>query len=568
MSFHPCALVPSRNHYQALAQVVAGLRAVDLPVLIIDDGSDQVAAAAIAALHDPEGGITVHRRDHNGGKGAAVCDGFRLAHDLGFSHVVQVDADGQHDLAALPRLLDQARTYPQALISGAPVYDQTMPMGRRIGRWATHVWVFVETLSLRITDSMCGFRVYPLAACLDLLAEEKIGHRMDFDIDIMVRLFWRGVAPVMVPVRVTYPAGNISNFDLLHDNLRISWMHTRLVLTMLTRLPSILRHRPPPAEPAAGSSHWAGLAERGAAWGMELTAWVYHLLGRRACMALLAPVVAYFFLTGRQQRLASRQFLGLVWGRQPSAWQCYRHALDFASRAVDTVAAWTGRVPASALDIIDPQALDSAAQQRRGAILVVSHHGNAELARALMEPALRRRLTVLVHTRHAENFNAVLRRVNAEAALRLVQVTDIGPDTAIALQQRIEQGEWIAIAGDRVPVLSQGRVAMAEFLGLPAPFSVGPWVLAAVLGCPVHLLFCRRSGKGRWEMTLEPFVDKVDLPRQRRAQALADLVQDYARRLEHHVRRDPYQWYNFFDFWSKGGRDGDFGRRQHGGAIL
>lgn len=555
--FNPCALVPSRNHYLALPLVVAGLRALGLPVLIVDDGSDETAAAAIAALHDPDGGVTVHRRPVNGGKGAAVSDGFRLLHAQGFSHAVQVDADGQHDPAALPALLDQARAHPTALVSGAPIYDDSMPTARRIGRWFTHVWVFVETLSLRITDSMCGFRVYPLGPCLDLLAVEKVGARMDFDTDIMVRLFWRGVAPIMVPVRVTYPPGNTSNFDVWRDNLRISWMHTRLVLTMLARLPSIWRHRPPAI--GAAPSHWAGLAERGAAWGLWLTAWVYAHLGRGACLALLAPVVGYFYLTGTEQRLASRQFLGRVLKRQPKAWECYRHALDFAIRAVDTIAAWSGRLPATALRVEDPDTLAAAAGDSRGAVLVVCHHGNAELARALMDPALRQRLTVLVHTRHAENFNAVLRRFNPQAALRLIQVTDLGPDTAFALQERVERGEWIAIAGDRVPVLSQGRVVEAAFLGEAAEFSVGPWVLAALLECPVHLLFCRRSGPGEWSMGLERFAERVDLPRGQRRQALQKLVQAYAVRLESQCRRDPYQWYNFFDFWAQGERRGDLG---------
>lgn len=555
--FNPCALVPSRNHYLALPQVVAGLRALGLPVLIVDDGSDETAAAAIAALHDPDGGVTIHRRPLNGGKGAAVSDGFRLAHAQGFSHAVQVDADGQHDLTALPALLEQARAHPDAVVSGAPIYDDSMPRARRIGRWFTHVWVFVETLSLRITDSMCGFRVYPLGPCLDLLASENVGARMDFDTDIMVRLFWRGIAPIMVPVRVTYPPGNTSNFDVWRDNVRISWMHTRLVLTMLARLPTILRHRPPAIGTAP--SHWAGLAERGAAWGLWLTAWVYARLGRGACLALLAPVVGYFYLTGAEQRLASRQFLGRVLKRQPRGWECYRHTLDFAIRAVDTIAAWSGRLPAAALRVDDPDTLAAAAADPKGAVLVVCHHGNAELARALMDPALRQRLTVLVHTRHAENFNAVLRRFNPEAALRLIQVTDLGPDTAIALQERVERGEWIAIAGDRVPVLSQGRVVEAAFLGETAEFSVGPWVLAALLECPVHLLFCRRTGAGEWSMVLERFTDRVELPRGRRAEALRQLVQAYAARLESQCWRDPYQWYNFFDFWAQGARRGDLG---------
>ena len=538
---HPCALVPSHNHWRALPEVVKTLRQAGLPVLIMDDCSAEPAASAMAALHHPEDGITVHRLPVNGGKGAAVMEGFRLAAAAGFSHVVQVDADGQHDLDALPNLLAAAQDQPEAIVSGKPVYDQSMPLGRRIGRWVTHVWVFVETLSFRISDSMCGFRVYPLEPCLSLMAEEHIGRRMDFDTEIMVRLFWRGVMPVMVPVRVVYPEGNTSNFRMLADNTRISAMHTRLVLTMLGRL---LTRRLP-----VGSAHWANLGERGALWGLAFVAGAYRLLGRRACAWVLAPIVLYFFLTGGEQRRASRLYLGRVLNRQPSLAEGFRHCMDFAGRALDAFAAWSGAIPAKVMEVDGLMA----AEDPRGALLVVSHHGNAELSHALMDPQLRRRLTVLVHTRHAENYNRLLEAHRGEAAARMLQVTEIGPDTAILLRQRIEAGEWIAMAGDRVPVLSRGRTSTASFLGEAAEFSQGPWLLASLLGCPVYLLFCRRTGEGRWRLSLEPLAERIDLPRGWRQEVLAQWVQRYAARLEQECLEAPFQWYNFFDFWAKGG---------------
>ncbi len=547
MTFRCAALIPSRNHARALPTVVEAVIAQGLPVFIIDDGSDSPTAEAIAALHAPERGIVVHRLPENQGKGAAVCVGFRLAQAAGFTHALQIDADGQHDREALPRLLALAKRYPEAVVSGAPLYDGTVPTARKVGRWLTHVWVFVETLSFRITDSMCGFRVYPLAACRELLAEESVGARMDFDTEILVRLFWRGVPPLMLPVRVTYPPGNTSNFDVWRDNVRITRMHTRLVFGMLRRLPQLLRHRPPHLEP---STHWAGLAERGAVWGLRLVAGVSRGLGRRAGMALLIPVVAYFYLTGRRQRAASRQFLGRVLRHPPSWRDTARHTLDFAQRALETVAAWDGSLPTEALIVPNSEMLSDP----RGAVLVVSHHGNVDLARALMAPALRDRLTVLTHTRHAENYNRVLREFAPHAALRLVHVTEIGPETIIALQERIERGEWVAIAGDRIPVLSQGRVVSVPFLGERAEFAQGPWLLASLLGCPVRLLFCRRETPQRWRLSLEPFAERILLPRGQREAAITELATRYAQRLEVECHAAPSQWYNFFDFWATGER--------------
>lgn len=531
--------------------MVAGVRRAGLFVIIIDDGSDEPAAAAIAALHDPGSGVRVVRLPVNGGKGVAVMEGFRLAQEAGYTHVVQVDADGQHDLGALTTLLDAARRHPQALVSGAPQYDRSIPWGRRIGRWVTHLWVFLETLSLRISDSMCGFRIYPLAPCMALVETERPGARMDFDTEIMVRLFWRGVAPIMVPVRVVYPADNTSNFDMLWDNLRISRMHARLVVSMLWRLRGIVRNRPPRLD--SRPSHWAGLSERGTLWGLRFIAGAYALLGRRACTWVMAPIVLHFFCVGAQQRRASRAYLGQVLDRQPSLAEGLRHFMDFAGAALDAFAAWSGAVRAEAMEVADPDFLARAMADPRGALLVVSHHGSVELARALMDPALRNRLTVLVHTRHARNYNRLLAQYRGAAAVRMIQVSAIGPDTAILLRDCVERGDWVAVAGDRVP-LESGRVASAPFLGKPAAFSQGPWLLAALLDCPVHLLFCRRRRPGAWTLMLEPFRDRVVLPRGRREDVLADHIAAYACRLERECREAPWQWYNFFDFWGGGER--------------
>jgi len=236
-----CAIVPSYNHHRVVGEVIAALRATNIPVFLIDDGSAEETRRVLAALTGPD--VTVHHLPQNGGKGAAVLTGFRLAQAEGYSHALQVDADGQHDLTRLSALIDAAKADPCALISGQPRYDASIPTGRKIGRWITHVWVWIETLSLAITDSMCGFRIYPLEASGRLMAAEPIGHYMDFDTDIMVRLFWRGTPVVMVPVNVTYPPDNTSNFAMVRDNVRISLMHTRLVFGMMARLPRFILRR-------------------------------------------------------------------------------------------------------------------------------------------------------------------------------------------------------------------------------------------------------------------------------------------------------------------------------------
>jgi len=163
-----------------------------------------------------------------------VKTGFEVARSLGYSHVVQVDADGQHDLADLQHFLDTAREEPAALVLGCPLFDASAPRGRVIGRQITRFWTNLETGGRAITDPMCGFRVYPLEAALK--ASRGTGNRMDFDIEIAVRMVWNGVATLNLPTKVRYFQGGISHFHMFEDNVRISWMHTRLVVRAILRL--------------------------------------------------------------------------------------------------------------------------------------------------------------------------------------------------------------------------------------------------------------------------------------------------------------------------------------------
>lgn len=235
---NPVVIIPVYNHEHAIAAVVARVREQGLPVLLVDDGSNPACAQALDALTRPPE-VRLFRRTRNGGKGAAVISGLEEAQRLGFTHAVQIDADGQHDLKDLPTFLAQATAHPDALITGVPQYDASVPKGRLYGRYLTHLWVWINTLSFAIKDSMCGFRVYPLPRTLAALVP-SIGKRMDFDPEIAVRLVWAGTKVINLPTQVTYPTDGVSHFDVLWDNVRISGMHTRLFFGMLLRLPRLL----------------------------------------------------------------------------------------------------------------------------------------------------------------------------------------------------------------------------------------------------------------------------------------------------------------------------------------
>jgi glycosyltransferase involved in cell wall biosynthesis len=232
VSFRPCILIPTYDNPRTIRAVAERAGRAGHPLLIVDDGSGPEARAIveeIAAL----GLAEVLHRTENGGKGAAVKDGFRFALERGFSHALQVDADGQHDLDDIPRFIECARQHPDHLVLGAPVFDHTVPAARRFGRQITVFWVHLETAGRIIRDPMCGFRVYPLEAAARAAAR---GNRMDFDPELAVRLVWQGTPVTNLETKVRYLSpseGGVSHFQMFWDNARISWMHTRLVLTAI-----------------------------------------------------------------------------------------------------------------------------------------------------------------------------------------------------------------------------------------------------------------------------------------------------------------------------------------------
>ena len=227
------ALVPHYRHPDTLPAVVAALRAQHLPVLVVDDGSGADCLPALEAVRGE--GVQLALRSSNGGKGSAVKWGMKLAAEQGYTHVLQIDADAQHCFDDIPKLTAAAAAQPQAVVCGRPVYGSDAPKSRLYGRKITDFWNVLHTWSFAIKDGLCGFRIYPLEATLAVVYSETVGERMDFDNELLVRLYWRGVPLVWVDTPVRYQSGGVSHFQVWRDNLMISRMHARLFFGMLAR---------------------------------------------------------------------------------------------------------------------------------------------------------------------------------------------------------------------------------------------------------------------------------------------------------------------------------------------
>jgi glycosyltransferase involved in cell wall biosynthesis len=232
VALRTCALIPTFNNPMTIGRVVSEVRRHLDDVLVVDDGGNEEARRVLDEIAT-HGAARVIRREQNGGKGAAVKTGLRAAQELGFSHALQIDADGQHDTADIPKFLARAAERPQAAVLGHPVWDETMPPGRRAAHALTNFMVFVQTGGRNIVDPQCGFRVYPVGPALEVAPR---GDRMDFDVEIAVRLHWAGIPIVNVPTGVRYlsrEAGGTSHFRPVRDNVALTLMHTRLLFASL-----------------------------------------------------------------------------------------------------------------------------------------------------------------------------------------------------------------------------------------------------------------------------------------------------------------------------------------------
>jgi glycosyltransferase involved in cell wall biosynthesis len=243
--FRVCMVIPFYNHEGSIAQVVHELKPLGLHCYLVNDGSAARCMPVLDELaHDEAAWLQVIHYQPNQGKGQAVMTGMAAATRDGYTHAAQIDADGQHRVADVRTLLRLAQQNTRAMITGYAVYDASVPKSRLYGRYATHVWVWINTFSLQIRDSMCGLRVYPLAAVAPICRPTGrfgyIGKRMSFDIEILVRLYWRGIRIINVPVPVTYPLDGVSHFKLWRDNAQITLAHARLFFGMLPRLPLLL----------------------------------------------------------------------------------------------------------------------------------------------------------------------------------------------------------------------------------------------------------------------------------------------------------------------------------------
>lgn len=305
------------------------------------------------------------------------------------------------------------------------------------------------------------------------------------------------------------------------------------------------------------SERWHNKAERGSAFLLSATFWLYRHLGRRIFLMVLSVVIAWYWLFSSNTRNYSKEYLNkiyrfskkipntpLFFDKQPTYWHTYLHLRAFAVAIVDKMSGWIGQTTEQELRLFGHETIRQ--YYGKGAVIMVSHFGNIELLRAIKSEHFQK-VNVLVYQKHAERFNEFLQKLNPKAGVRLISVSDLGVQTAIFLQERLAAGEWVIVASDRVPI-SSSRTKAVNFLGEQAHFPEGAWHLAHLLHAPVFAVFCYACQDG-FELHIEQMSKQFSLPRKNREEQLQTYIQRYADLLASHCVRSPYQWFNFYDFW-------------------
>jgi len=305
--------------------------------------------------------------------------------------------------------------------------------------------------------------------------------------------------------------------------------------------------------------HWASIQEAGTLFGLKFLWGIHKLLGRKAVSLLLYPTVIYFIIFRPMSRAASLDFLRTHakayperWQRKPTILHSARHFREFAETVVDKLLAWYVHIDAENFDIDNPAAIEELMADHRGQLVIGTHMGNLEYCRGFMQRYRDKVINILIYDKHAANYAAIMQALNPDSRLNIFQVDDFEVDTMLKLKAKIDQGEWVFIAGDRIPLTGLSRTVDVSFLGRTAPLPIGPFLLAKALACPVKLMFAYRDYSSKDERVffeVVSFAEKIELTRKSRMQEIQQYAQRFANELERHCAKVPYQWFNFFPFW-------------------
>jgi predicted LPLAT superfamily acyltransferase len=297
------------------------------------------------------------------------------------------------------------------------------------------------------------------------------------------------------------------------------------------------------------SEHWSQRHECGGRRALSVIRFITLHLGRPFALALLYPITLYFYLRRGPERRASREFLTRALGRPVTAWEVMRHIRKYATTLVDRIyllAESTRRFEITTHGLAE---FDALLEQKRGVLLLGAHIGSFEVLRALAERRPELHMRILMDRQQTPELTSMLMALNPAVADSIIDVGINDTDIALAIQDAAKQGAMIGMLADRSR--PKESTTMVPFFGTPAPFPVAPYLIASLLDLPVVLTFALYRGGNRYDLYFETLSERIVIPRRERQTLMHEWAARYAARLEHHTRLDPYNWFNFYDFWHR-----------------
>jgi predicted LPLAT superfamily acyltransferase len=544
-----CIIVPCYEaHANMLNSTLEGMAKHGIDIIVVDDGSSEAYAGTIKDVCEKWNAIHLVS-SYNTGKGGAFKLGMKFIHEQGYEYALQVDADGQHDTQTLSKLVELSKVNPGALISGRPVYDASIPKGRLFGRYITHIWVWIETLSFSITDSMCGFRCYPVTASNEVINSSRVGDHMDFDTEIMVRLFWKKIPIHFLPVKVHYPENGESYFYAFKDNWRITKMHTRLFFGMIYRFPSLVLRK---FDSSTGSG-WSQQEEKGSILLMKFTSFLYDILGDRFVRQLLRIICFYYYLFAGNAKKSSKEYIQIYLdfchqnNIATKKITSFQHILSFGNMVVDKLAIWKQVITSKNFHPGDIENLNKYYDPNQGAFFISSHYGNIEITRAQGRMNSNVVYNALIYLKHSTKLMAMLRYFSPEVEDSLIAIDNFDPAMGALLAEKVEKGEWLFCSGDRITANSDKTVE-GTLLGRNVSLPMGPFLMSYLLDAPVYSFHCYKSDQG-YRIKVRDITPKIEKVRKNRTTYINELIKNYLVDLESLIINDPSQWFNFYKYW-------------------
>lgn len=296
------------------------------------------------------------------------------------------------------------------------------------------------------------------------------------------------------------------------------------------------------------SNEWRDRPERGGRRITRFYIWLCLTVGRRMARPILYGIALYFVLSAPRERAASAQYLARVGKGAPGPLDIYRHFFTFSTVIMDRLYFLANRTEQLSVALHGIDTFHEIRATNHGFLLASAHFGSFEALRVLAISERNLPVKALMHTETSSQLNDLLSSFNPTVTDSVIALGQ--PGAMLEVKEWLEQGGIVGILADRIA--DGEKLTMVDFLGSPAPFPLGPWLLAGMLKVPVLLCFAVYRGGGHYDIYFEMLADALDTARRDREAAAERLAARYAERLAHYCRLAPYNWFNLFDFWDDG----------------